>query len=522
MSYPFEIQPLVIEDEQTAKEHYEAAFELLKSKYSIAPPIWAFSYDDGLAAATCERIYHLAIVDLRLPETHGRPHSDNLEFGLALVRSLANRNSFPIPALLVISGHLGLAKQMELDELVQASFAYGRVLAKSDHLEEEIESALSAVQRYSHIGIHIRDSGEKLFPSVTPRDEELLRRCVLKNEEAIGLDLSWWAAKTTLDSGWSKVLMGRFAFSAGRGHSLNTFFKLESSKNAVFVFKSASLCAQKLKHIKVVYSEIAGDTGLLVTQAAGSGDVETYSFEKFVRRNTGTIEQQHSLIAKQIAYQIGLLGDRTPDQTLVRNLFWKYHDVDRVKTQWLKYGGPKLLTELQDQLDCPISRYSKLLVSQDIVRFSKQSVLHGDLNYTNVALEDSSEGVKAFVFDAYGFGSGPSVSDLATLEVSLLLHLESEESLVSGLRIIFGQGWATDTLPPSATDMQQNVLRLVREIRNQAIQTDTLRVYALCVFDQCLVQLGGLAFRSSCNRINFPSDAAQLSALAAKWLDTSV
>jgi len=518
MSYPFEVQPLVIEDEQAAKEHYEAAFELLKSKYMIAPPIWAFSYEDGLAAASCERIYHLAMVDLRLPESHGRPQSDNLEFGLALVKSLANRNSFPIPALLVISGHLGLAKQMELDELVKASFAYGRVLAKSDHLEDEIETALSAIQRYSRIGIHIRDSGEKLFPSVTPRDEELLRRCVLKSEEAIGLDLAWWSAKTTLDSGWSKVLMGRFVFSAGRGRSLNTFFKLESSKDAVFVFKSARLCAQKLKHIKVVHSEIAGDTGLLVTQAAGSGDVETFSFERFIRRNADSNEQNYALIAEQIAYQIGLLGERTPDQTTMRSLFWKYHDIDRIKAQWLKYGGPKFLEESQDRLGCPISLFSNLLISQDVVRFSKQSVLHGDLNFTNVALEDSSEGVKAFVFDAYGFGSGPSIADLAMLEVSLLLHIESEESLVKSLEVLYSKSWATEALA-SSSDIQRNVFRLVREIRNQALQIDKLRIYAICVFDQSLIQLGGLAFRSSCNRINFPGDAARLSALASKWIE---
>ncbi len=42
--------------------------------------------------------------------------------------------------------------------------------------------------------------------------------------------------------------------------------------------------------------------------------------------------------------------------------------------------------------------------------------------------------------------------------------------------------------------------------------------YALMVFDQAMIQFGGLAYTVSRNKITAPQDAALLAGLTAKWL----
>jgi hypothetical protein len=68
------------------------------------------------------------------------------------------------------------------------------------------------------------------------------------------------------------------------------------------------------------------------------------------------------------------------------------------------------------------------------------------------------------------------------------------------------------------TDQARNTLKLIAEIRAQALKRADLPVYTLMVFDHAMIQLGGLYFGVSCNKIASPTDAVRLSALAARWL----
>ena len=179
MSYPRVIQPLIIEDESDAKDYYEAILNGIVKNGTAAPAHFAFSYEEGHRLLEENTIYHLVIVDLRLPESPGRPASQTLDFGLTLLDQCINRNKCPIPVLLVISGHLNQAKQRELDVRVRDGVAYGHVLVKGDNLEEDLLAAIREAQRYCDIGIHIRDGGEGRYPTLSPRDKDLLRRCVL-------------------------------------------------------------------------------------------------------------------------------------------------------------------------------------------------------------------------------------------------------------------------------------------------------------------------------------------------------
>ena len=198
----------------------------------------------------------MVILDLRLPEAPGRPEFPTLDFGLSLLDQCINRNAYPIPVLLVISGHLNQANQRDLGLRVRNGVAYGCVLVKSNNLEDDLLDAVREAQRYCDIGIHIRDSGEALYPTLSPRDEDLLRRCVIRQGECIGLNLEWWAAEYIRPTGefkeyqgWTKTLMGRFLLDRGVGPSRPTFFKLTPAGGAESVVREAQISEHKLSHI---------------------------------------------------------------------------------------------------------------------------------------------------------------------------------------------------------------------------------------------------------------------------------
>src|SRR5262245_15701914 len=279
MSYPHELLTLIVEDEPSSKSYYDAVFDQLAKRYPLAKPRFAFCHSDGIEAIASDSIYHLVILDLRLPQSPNQPASEGLDFGLDLLEKCSNRNAYPIPAMLVISGFLDRANQTDLTARVNAGFAIGRVLIKGENLEGDIESAIRSCLVYSQVGIHIRDGGIDLLPTISPRDDDLLRRCVVAEECCAGVDLQWWSAECDPSipsdspfSGWTKTLMGSFLLDKGRGKSLPTFFKLAPCGGADSVIAEAKLLQHKLSHVKVFQPVISGNRSLLVTQKVGDGD----------------------------------------------------------------------------------------------------------------------------------------------------------------------------------------------------------------------------------------------------------
>src|SRR5438552_17214297 len=108
MSYPLTLEPLVIEDEVKVKEVYQGIFETISREignslpFRIAPPCYAFSYEQAVGLLDSSKIFHVVILDLRLPEKQGLPEVQDLDLGLDLLERCINRAHFPIPALLVI------------------------------------------------------------------------------------------------------------------------------------------------------------------------------------------------------------------------------------------------------------------------------------------------------------------------------------------------------------------------------------------------------------------------------------
>ena len=218
MSYPLMLQPLVIEDEDGVKDAYEAIFETISAEISapvpfgIMRPCHAFDHDAAVKLLNESKIFQVVILDLQLPETEGLTAVPDL--GLALLEKCVDRDRFPIPALLVISGHVGSTDQVRIQDMLRDNFFYGKLLQKGDYgfLENEIRRACREALRYAGVGIHLRDAVLEQYPTLSPREEDLLRRSVLQQSGGIGADLDWWSATRSAQGSagatsnpWTKV-----------------------------------------------------------------------------------------------------------------------------------------------------------------------------------------------------------------------------------------------------------------------------------------------------------------------------
>ena len=125
MSYPLMLQPLVIEDEDRIKDVYQGIFETVSGEisnalpFAIMPPCYAFSSDQAADLLEGSKIFHVVILDLRLPEKQGLPEVQDQDLGLALLERCINRDRYPIPALLVISGHVGSTDQVRIQDTLR-------------------------------------------------------------------------------------------------------------------------------------------------------------------------------------------------------------------------------------------------------------------------------------------------------------------------------------------------------------------------------------------------------------------
>src|SRR5262249_12344516 len=157
-----------------------------------AHPCFAFSHEQALEHLNSSKIFHVVILDLHLPDKPKMLTAEGIELGLDLLARFTERDRFPIPCLLVISGYLGSnPEQARMQDALRQGFHYGRPLAKgADYglLENEIRRACTEATRYCSVGIHLRDAGYGEFPTITPREEDLLRRSVLQQSGIVGLD----------------------------------------------------------------------------------------------------------------------------------------------------------------------------------------------------------------------------------------------------------------------------------------------------------------------------------------------
>jgi hypothetical protein len=528
MSYPLTLQPLVIEDDIRIKDAYEVIFKNISEQFSKSPPLkvaapcFAFSHEQGVACLDSSKIFQIVILDLRLPEKQGLPELQDEDLGLDLLDRCINRDRYPISALLVISGHLATTDQVRIQDTLRNNFWYGRLLAKGDvFLETQVLNGCQAAFRYAGIGIHLRDAGEEQYPTLTPRDEDLLRRSVLNQTEAVGADLSWWSATHRPDGGagvaanpWTKVLMGRYLLDDGGGASRPKFFKFLAGPDSHSVIESARRIEQKLTHIKITSTVVSRSTGLIVTEKVGAQDARP----KPLGEVFGTIDRKAAfVIAGQIVSQVQQLGELLDDNKPVKSLLWPAHDEQVLRDEWNEIR-PLLAQEVP--ITDPIALYAQLRQGDQKLWLRERALVHGDLHMSNVALDTSDRGPEAYIFDPGVMKRSAAGRDLAVLEVSVLLHQRLElGTLVKVCSVVYDAAKPLDENSFASVNepLAQNVIEFVRGLRSGANAWNRSEVYALLVFDFALIQLEGLSFGSSGNRIMDPRAAGVLTAFVAEW-----
>jgi CheY-like chemotaxis protein len=525
VSYPTAIQPLVIEDQEDPKEAYERIFTTIAAEYTqlafpAAPPLFAFSHEEGIQHLASSRMFHIVILDLRLPRTKRLPPPDGVDLGLDLLNKARERNTFPIPSLLIVSGHIGKTEQERIHQTLRDDFYYGRMFAKGpdlDLLEKEIRHAYAEAIRYCSVGIHIRDSETAQYPTLSPDEDDLLRRCVLKTAGTVGLDLSWWDAELhgIEPVAWTKVLVGRFLLEQGRGASRPQFFKLFPGGLATHTYESARHLERKLSHIKVTSTVNRNSRALLVTEKVGSHLPRPISVEEFLK--TPTSAESIRSIVRQIAKQLHDLGDTSPQSAAVNKLLWKSHDLGAIKRQWAANHGSTLTH--YGALD-PMSLFENLLTNDERIRFDEQSLVHGDLHLRNVAIDSAGDIPEAYTFDsASAVGRCPKGRDLALLEISAIIHQDLPPEQITSvlLPLLYGRSFVPEAPREASSIHVLNTLRMVSHLREVIVDTGMDKsFYALMVLDQSMIQLAGLEFGSP-NRIRHPQVIVHLVAAVSQW-----
>jgi len=527
MSYPLTFQPLVIEDEDDLKDVYEGIFRTISVEisnslpFAIMPPCYAFSYEQAIDLLDGSKIFQVVILDLRLPRKQGLPEVQDQDLGLALLEKCISRDAYPIPALLVISGHVGSTDQGRIQEALRNNFFCGKLLAKGDYslLEVEIRRACIEALRYAGVGIHLRDAAIEQYPTLSPRDEDLLRRSVLQQSGGIGADLTWWSATrcpgtSATQNPWTKVLMGRYLLGEGVGPSRPKFFKLLAGPDSRTVIESARKIEQKLTHIKITSTVVSRSTGLIVTEKVGAQDARPKPLGEIFQSMDRAAAFE---IAGQVVRQVQQLGDLLDDSRQLKSLLWPAHDEQNLTDQWqnLQQLVPAGLPAAD-----PLGLYLELRRREDKVRLRERSIVHGDLHMSNVALDSTPRGPEAYIFDAGVIRRSTAGRDLAVLEVSVLLHQRLDLDILKTIcSLIYDTAKPLDenTVASINDTVAQNIIEFIRGLRAGIEGWNPPEVHALLVFDYALVQLGGLSFGSSGNRIVDTRATGVLAAFAAEW-----
>lgn len=527
MSYPLMLQPLVIEDIDEVKDAYEGFFQTISAEFGesvpfqIMHPCYAFAYDEAVKHLDSSKIFQVVILDLGLPETQGLPEDTAL--GLTLLEKCIDRDRYPIPALLVISGHVGSTDQVRIQDRLRDNFFYGKLLQKGGDfgiLENEIRRACREALRYAGVGLHLRDAGLQQYPTLSPREEDLLRRSVLQQNGAIGADLDWWSATRSPQASagstsnpWTKVLMGRDLLDDGRGASRPRFFKLLAGPDSRRVIDSARKVEQKLTHIKITSAVVSRSTGLIVTEKVGAQDERPKPLSVIFQ----TIDRAAAFdIAGQIVAQVNQLGDPLEDSKPLSALLWPAHDELNLRSQWQSLQGQLSGIPATD----PVALYVDLRQNQARVRLKERPIVHGDLHIGNVALDSTPRGPEAYIFDPGVIRRSTAGRDLAVLEISVLLHHHIDfDTLKTICSLIYDAAKPLDasTATSFADPLAQNVVEFIRGLRDGAQSCNSPEIYALLVFDFALIQLGGLMFGSSGNKVADTRAIGVVTAFAAAW-----
>lgn len=520
MSYPRELQLLVIEDEHGMVEVYRTHVDQLKQDFPGITARFAATYDDAVTAIESQQIFHIVVLDLGLPESRGGDAEEGQVRGVALVGKLRQRDEFPVPALVIVTGRLNRVSNLDsLGTQLRENFYHGAMLNKGvDDIDAGLRAACEKACEYVGVGVHLREDADSVRPALSPREDDLLRRYVLARSEQIGLDLRWWSAtipRSGAVSEWTKVFFGRVLLRDGYERSCSRFFKLEPRASADVSEVAAKRTGQKLRHISVVGSVKSHNRGLLVTDNAVLTDREPIPLRKLLSLTKDVITL--GPLASEIAQQLELLSDLRSEDRPIASLLATPRGIDRQAD--LRRAGEEL--RFSERINRLIVFYTNLASNQDLRSVRAQTYHHGDLHIDNVAVDrEPGQGTRAYVIDAGGPSPAFYGRDLATLEVSLLLHqrYEAGQSLVDFCRNLYEGQKAEDPSTPGISDQYLSTRALIRALRNEALLRCDEGAYAVQLLDVALLQLAGLSYTVSQNKIANPVDAIELCEILMNWV----
>ena len=549
MSYPRCIQTLIIEDDAGMVAVYRSQFDKFRrgklsssltctncgiknalpigqgTETSIAPPVIVCGYSEAVDVLASDRLFHFVILDLKLPEEAGGDAEGGSARGLALIRQIANREHSPVPVLMIVTADPSQIQRMaDVRDQLNQGFWYGEVVAKGLELAQDIWIGIERAWDYSDFGLQVVDEQERAWPPLSPREVDLVRRCGLRQRTAIGASLKWWSAERwnsgTLDMRpeWTKVLHGRFLLQGQDGVSRPRFFKFESSQNGQRSRDTTRRLSNKLQHIHLVDFLSSDSRSLLVTDKAGPSDRSPISLETFLKGNAESVEPSIQSIAHEISEQLRRLELPRREPIEFRSLFWAHTRPETLDSAWSKIVGPSSGGSTID----PGRLYALLKEREETLWVARRACQHGDLHMGNVALDSEGASVHAYVIDGGTLEAQVCGRDLATLEISLLLHQkhEGEASFLDGCKSFYDGNVLTTGVIDLAllTSHQRNTRELIGALRREALTELDETHYALCLLDECLRQLGGLAFGTSHNKISRPFDVVELYRLLASWI----
>lgn len=519
MSYARKLNILIVEDNVEAKGKYEEMLQERLARGEIAEPYYAFCYADAVEALNRDVPYHLAIVDLRIPEHAQEPAPEHADFGKAVLQLCEDRERWPIPAVLVVSGHLEPDIQADLEQRFATNFAYGKARVKGE-IGQELDRAIEAVDAYLGVGIHEHVSSELQCPPHTPRELDLVRRLVM-SQGCLGVDLEHWSATPYPSPGgrteWGKVYVGRL-WEQDYNKSSICFFKFMPRSTAQFVSGPTLSIERCLAHMKVFGNVEGGERSLIVTRKVGASDNHPKTLVDLLSMPASRVESQLSSVAKQVGSQLSNLGALKPDVK-------RYSEFLKLVGMPLPGGTAVDLAVRMMERYLPNeatairrveSKAAEFLASSASIRVTYRRG-HGDLNSSNVALDIGDDQVEAYIFDPGSMQMQPAAQDLAMLEVTLLLHTASSQgSLVQNCGVLYGTG----SLQPE-TDLRRNTVSLIRHIREEADKLGSRELYKVLLFNIAFGQVWGLSFGGSANKVKSPADAVRLLILITDWMESS-
>jgi CheY-like chemotaxis protein len=527
MSYPRKLHILVIEDDSDVIEAYKTSFAIFAKKgLQFIEPVFARSFADAKKHIDSPEIYHVVLLDLNLPlATRGLP-AEGLAPGEQLLEELAKRDSHPVPVVLVISGKLNLPHPIgSIQDRLAKDFWYGRLVNKGTEQQHyEIENALAQALKYTDIGIHIRDAGKEWFPTLSPREQDLLRRCVLGQPSTLGVDIRWWSAELgqsishpSPNRGPTKVLMGHFLLDDGLGASLPTFFKFEPAGNGPSVCRNVGILGQKLAHVKLFTTVFSRHRCLIVTQSVTKG--VPVSLNEYLQRDPVEVSAHISVLIGHVVEQLNQLGDANDDEVPVSSFLWRHLDRDAIEKAWKKDTRQRLSQGGSD----PVATFDLLKAGTTRMWAIRRACSHGDLNATNVAIDASlPSSPQAYIFDAGWMEADFEYRDLATLEVTTVLFNAAgvDEQLIHAAKAFYNAEFLPVSVPEnsSVSPLAQNVLSMIAAIRAAMSSEQQKKAYALLVFSAAMQQLSGLGLQSSPNKVRNPLHACYLAAWVSNWV----